>query len=72
MNKIKEEQKTLDAHLREIPKPERVVKYTELGFQRAAVEWLIATDQVSTPNTHRARIYKFDIVLAANKCTAAS
>ena len=43
---ISEQQKTLDSHLKDMPKNERVIAYSELTFKRAAVEWLIATDQV--------------------------
>ena len=37
------EQATLDPHLAE---PVHVVKYSDIAFRNAAVEWLIATDQV--------------------------
>ena len=40
-------QQQLDAHLQEMPKKERVIAYSHLVFRRAAVEWLIATGQVS-------------------------
>ena len=36
-------QTMLDPHLAE---PQHVVKYTDTAFRNAAVEWLIATDQV--------------------------
>ncbi|KAK6995737.1 putative AC transposase [Favolaschia claudopus] len=39
------EQQTLDPHLQK--KPERVVRYSDKLFRDAAIEWLIATDQVS-------------------------
>lgn len=42
---IAKEQQTLDGHLKDMSKQERVVKYSALVFRRAAVEWLIATDQ---------------------------
>lgn len=48
MEVITEDQKTLDGHLRELPKKERVIQYSHLTFRRAAVEWLIWTDQAST------------------------
>ncbi|KAJ3531266.1 hypothetical protein NM688_g7598 [Phlebia brevispora] len=44
-NAVKAQQATLDAHLHEMPKKERVYAYTELAFRCAAIEWLIATDQ---------------------------
>ena len=40
------EQHTLDGHLGEIPKMERVIPYTDSIFREAAIKWLIATDQV--------------------------
>lgn len=43
-------QSTLTSHLREKPPPPPpVVKYTDTLFRNAAVEWLIATDQVREP-----------------------
>ncbi|EKM49104.1 uncharacterized protein PHACADRAFT_202012 [Phanerochaete carnosa HHB-10118-sp] len=43
---IKLEQKTLDTHLQDMPKEERVIHYSELVFKWIAVEWLAETDQV--------------------------
>jgi hypothetical protein len=40
--------RTLDCDLREKKAAERVVKYTDTSFRQAAIEWLVATDQVST------------------------
>lgn len=39
-------QSALDPHLRERAEPERVAKYSDDQFRQAAIEWLIATDQV--------------------------
>lgn len=39
--------RTLDGDLREKKITERVVPYTDRAFHQAAIEWLIATDQVS-------------------------
>jgi hypothetical protein len=39
--------RTLDGDLRERKKPERVVPYTDRAFRQTAIEWLVATDQVS-------------------------
>ena len=36
----------LDGHLQEIPRKEHTVPYTDALFREAAIEWLIATDQV--------------------------
>jgi hypothetical protein len=36
----------LDSHLQDIPPPERIVPYSDRLFREAAIEWLIATDQV--------------------------
>ncbi|KDQ51963.1 hypothetical protein JAAARDRAFT_107356, partial [Jaapia argillacea MUCL 33604] len=38
-------QSTLDGHLEELPQPEHIIPYTNETFKKAAVEWLIATDQ---------------------------
>lgn len=49
-NKKQLAQSTLTSHLREKPPPPPpVVKYTDTLFRNAAVEWLIATDQVREP-----------------------
>lgn len=48
LSEVAEQQKTLDANLVNMPKKDRVIAYTELTFRRATIEWLIATDQVST------------------------
>jgi hypothetical protein len=40
-------QGTLDDHVQEIPRPERVVPYSNAGFREAAIKWLVSTDQVS-------------------------
>ena len=39
-------QSSLDKHLAEKPQPERVTPYLDASFRDAAIEWLIATDQV--------------------------
>ena len=46
MAKEREKQTQIDAHLKEMPKKERVIQYTQQVFRRAAIEWLIATGQV--------------------------
>lgn len=38
-------QASLDPHLRDIP---RVIPYSDKRFHEAAIEWLIATDQVGS------------------------
>lgn len=43
---IADKQKTLDDSLVEKPEKERVIAYSDLTFQRAAIEWMILTDQV--------------------------
>src|SRR5437870_7111900 len=40
------QQGRLDSHLQDIPPPERIVPYSDRLFREAAIEWLIATDQV--------------------------
>jgi hypothetical protein len=39
--------RTLDRDLREKKVIERVVPYSDKTFRRAAIEWLVASDQVS-------------------------
>lgn len=41
--------RTLDRDLREKKLSERVVPYSDKLFHRAAIEWLVATDQVGNP-----------------------
>lgn len=40
-------QLTLDSSLEPIPEREQSIPYSEEAYRRAALEWLIATDQVS-------------------------
>ena len=61
--KAKLHQQTLDPHLRE--KPERVVPYSDALFREAAVEWLIATDQVSFSTS-------FDKIAQVKYCSSLS
>lgn len=42
----REKQSSLDPHLKEQEAKERVVPFSEELFREAAIEWLIATDQV--------------------------
>jgi hypothetical protein len=44
-NTSKKTQNTLDGHLQDLPL-ERVVPYSDKVFREAAVEWVVATDQV--------------------------
>ena len=48
MMAAKEKQKhtLLNGHLKEIPKSELVKQYLDSGFQEAAIEWLIKSDQL--------------------------
>jgi hypothetical protein len=48
--KAKLHQKTLDPHLHD--KSERVVPYSDSAFRDAALEWLIATNQVRGHSLH--------------------
>lgn len=59
--KERKKQTQLDPHLKERSKKERVISYSHELFRKAAIEWLIATDQVrlslvlaafGTPYTH--------------------
>lgn len=44
--KAKSAQRTLDSHLVQEKLASRVLSYTDQRFRQAAIEWLIATDQV--------------------------
>jgi hypothetical protein len=46
--KLKQEQlqRTIDSYLAEKTLPDRTVSYSDELFQQAAIEWLVATDQV--------------------------
>ena len=37
----------LDSHLQEMPRKECVIPYTDALFCKAAIEWLVATNQVT-------------------------
>lgn len=39
-------QSTLNAHLHKQPPPAEVIKYSNATFTQAAIEWLVATNQV--------------------------
>ena len=39
-------QSQLDGHLKPLPPKERAVVYSDARFRQAAVQWVIATDQV--------------------------
>lgn len=54
---IKQQQQVLDGHLQDMSKKERVIAYSELAFKRAAVEWLIATDQVRLRTRYQKDIF---------------
>jgi hypothetical protein len=41
-----ESQRTIDSHLTERKLADRVMPYSDKIFRKAAIEWLIATDQV--------------------------
>ncbi|KAI0713035.1 hypothetical protein C8T65DRAFT_574198, partial [Cerioporus squamosus] len=60
-------QSTLDAHLREMPAPERVVKYTDALFREAAIEWLVSTDQPVQAFEHPAFKNMIDIAARATE-----
>ncbi|KAI0688702.1 hypothetical protein BC835DRAFT_1284155, partial [Cytidiella melzeri] len=64
---IREQQQTLDAHLRELPKPERVVSYSDAAYRRAAIQWIAATDQPISALEHPEYQKMIQIVARANK-----
>jgi hypothetical protein len=39
-------QTRLDSHLKERPVREMMIPYSDQSFREAAIEWLVATDQV--------------------------
>ncbi|KAJ7314472.1 hypothetical protein DFH08DRAFT_644954, partial [Mycena albidolilacea] len=39
-------QPTFDNHLRDMPPKERIIPYSHEAFRQAAIEWLVATNQV--------------------------
>jgi len=47
--KEKQKQTLLDGHLKGIPKSDPVKPYSDSVFWEAAIEWIIATDQVRNP-----------------------
>ncbi|KAF8490585.1 hypothetical protein JB92DRAFT_2754255, partial [Gautieria morchelliformis] len=61
------EQGTLDEHLKEIPKKEHVVPFTNTVFHDAAIEWLIITDQPIQALTHPSFKKMIDIGARATK-----
>jgi len=46
--KAERAQQTINSHLTERKLAERVVPYSDKLFKKAAIEWLIATDQVTS------------------------
>jgi len=46
--KAAQAQQTIDAHMTERKLSERVIPYSHQLFRKAAIEWLIETDQVSS------------------------
>jgi hypothetical protein len=50
-DKAAQAQQSINAHMTERKLSERVVPYSDKLFKKAAVEWLIATDQVSLVTT---------------------
>ena len=53
--KAEHAQQAIDSHLIERKLAERVVPYSDKLFKKAAVEWLVATDQVHLPSSMRLR-----------------
>jgi len=45
-NAAKDQQTILDGHLKTRPITEKSIPYSNDSFRQAAIEWLIATDQV--------------------------
>lgn len=47
------QQQLIDSHLQPLSEEKKKIKYSEKRFREAAIEWLIATDQVSYHPTNR-------------------
>ncbi|TFY77607.1 hypothetical protein EWM64_g6405 [Hericium alpestre] len=63
--RITETQTQLDPHLQNIPPTERVTPYSDKLFRKAAIEWLIATDQPLSALEHPAFIHMVNIAARA-------
>lgn len=44
--KDKQKQQHVDEAIKKMPKKERVIQYSHALFRKAAIEWLVSTDQV--------------------------
>ncbi|KAF8525660.1 hypothetical protein JB92DRAFT_2701432, partial [Gautieria morchelliformis] len=61
------EQGTLDEHLKEIPKQEQVVPFSNMILRDAAMEWLIVRDQLIQALGHPSFKKMIDIAARATK-----
>jgi hypothetical protein len=48
--KAEHAQQTINAHLTERKLAKRVVPYSDKQFKKAAIQWLVSTDQVHLPS----------------------
>ena len=49
--KTERAQQAINSHLAECKLTERIVPYSDKLFKKAAIEWLMATDQVHLPSS---------------------
>ncbi|KAF8499369.1 hypothetical protein JB92DRAFT_2555294, partial [Gautieria morchelliformis] len=61
------EQGMLDEHLKEIPKKEQVVPFSNMILRDAAIEWVIVTDQPNQALGHPSFKKMIDIAACATK-----
>ena len=54
--KTEHAQQAIDSHLTERKLAERIVPYSDKSSKKAAIEWLVATDQVHLPSSMRLTI----------------
>jgi hypothetical protein len=59
--KAERAQQAIDSHLTERKLANRVVPYSDKLFKKAAIEWLVATDQVRLPSSMRLHFLIFVI-----------
>ena len=54
-------QQAIDSHLTECKLADRVIPYSDKLFKKAAIEWLVVTDQVRQPSSMRLHFLIFVI-----------
>ena len=59
--KAERAQQAIDSHLTECKLADWVIPYSDKLFKKAAIEWLVATDQVRQPSSMRLHFLIFVI-----------